>query len=745
MNTTGWNLSGDAHVTNIIGSADSELMLSRAAQIDNGAAFFAQPINLAFCNKWIAEFDFRLYDGTGADGIAFCFLDVPPSAYVNGAGLGIPEVANGLKICFDTWNNCIPYDTGTVHNEMPKIEIRYGKGYDECLNEPTAANTDGQLSYIRGPNYNRAKIVYDTGNVSVYVNDTLYLSSYQPHLYNFTGYLGFTASTGGYTDNESIKNVIIYTQMPVPYAGNAQAFCPYDTVRLGGPVNPSYIYAWSPPLGLSDTTASAPTLHLANDSSGSVLHTYYVRTAYADNPGCTSLDSVTVKLYPHPTVNFTMPKICVSDPVGQFYDSSYTTDAETLPFTYRWNFGDPNASPPGNPDNSNLQNPQHRYGAATNYDMSLTVTNSEGCVDSASKVFTVNGSNPQAVFDVLNSGALCSNNVVELTNFSTVNFGSVVAVQIYWGDSAVVSYTDSLPFSGKTYSHEYPNPVTANPASYTIRVIASSGVTCKNESDQPVTLQASPHVSLETIPKVCDVDTMVNLTEASELTGLAGTSYYIGRGVTSGVLNPVRAGPGADSLIYVFKAMDGCSDTAYRTVWIQALPRVWASDDTAVVAWQPLQLHARSSDRGEDTFLWSPAEGLDDPGIASPIAVLGDGIDSIRYFVSATDSIGCVGVASIKVLVFRSAPDLFVPNAFTPGGVANHLFRPIPVGISSLKYFRVYNRHGELVYSTSKLEEGWDGAAGGVPQPAGVYVWVAEGMTYTGKVIGKNGTVILVR
>src|SRR5580692_1309553 len=53
MNTTGWNLAGDAQVTNIIGSADSELVICRDAFSSSGAAFFGQPINLSMCNKWI--------------------------------------------------------------------------------------------------------------------------------------------------------------------------------------------------------------------------------------------------------------------------------------------------------------------------------------------------------------------------------------------------------------------------------------------------------------------------------------------------------------------------------------------------------------------------------------------------------------------------------------------------------------------------------------------------------------------
>ena len=62
-----------------------------------------------------------MFDGTGADGVAFCFLDVPPNGFVNGGGLVIPDKANGLKVCFDTWNNCIPFDPNTVHQNMPNI------------------------------------------------------------------------------------------------------------------------------------------------------------------------------------------------------------------------------------------------------------------------------------------------------------------------------------------------------------------------------------------------------------------------------------------------------------------------------------------------------------------------------------------------------------------------------------------------------------------------------------------------
>jgi hypothetical protein len=67
------------------------------------------------------------------------------------------------------------------------------------------------------------------------------------------------------------------------------------------------------------------------------------------------------------------------------------------------------------------------------------------------------------------------------------------------------------------------------------------------------------------------------------------------------------------------------------------------------------------------------------------------------------------------------------------------------VGIKKINYFRVYNRWGQLMFSTTRLYDGWDGKAGGIAQSTGVYVWMAQGITKDDKVITKKGTVTLIR
>ena len=191
----------------------------------------------------------------------------------------------------------------------------------------------------------------------------------------------------------------------------------------------------------------------------------------------------------------------------------------------------------------------------------------------------------------------------------------------------------------------------------------------------------------------------------------------------------------------------GCPNLLLDTFHINVIPQIIvnAGNDTAVVVGEPLQFNARSNDPSEDVFTWTPPTDLNSASISNPIGIYASNIDSITYTVRATDVFGCYGEGKISIRVFKTSPDIFVPNAFTPGKNFDNIFRPIPVGISSLKYFRVYNRWGQLVYSTSQSGQGWDGTMGGKPQDSGTFVWMVQGVDYTGKIVTKKGTMVLIR
>ena len=157
---------------------------------------------------------------------------------------------------------------------------------------------------------------------------------------------------------------------------------------------------------------------------------------------------------------------------------------------------------------------------------------------------------------------------------------------------------------------------------------------------------------------------------------------------------------------------------------------------------QPLQFNGT----GGLNYLWSPATGLSSTTIFNPIGVYNASIDTVRYKLIVTDIAGCADSAFVTVRVFKTNPYIFVPTAFTPNNDGrNDVIRPIAVGIQKINYFSVYNRWGQLVFTTTENRKGWDGRIGGRLQNSGVFVWMVSAVDYLGAPIFLKGTVALIR
>jgi gliding motility-associated-like protein len=198
-----------------------------------------------------------------------------------------------------------------------------------------------------------------------------------------------------------------------------------------------------------------------------------------------------------------------------------------------------------------------------------------------------------------------------------------------------------------------------------------------------------------------------------------------------------------ESMQYSLTVTDanGCRSLQPDVMQLTVTPpiRVTINKDTVVSMNDSLRLFASSV---ATSYVWSPAFGLSNPNIANPLATI---VQDVTYLVTATTAAGCQGEARVTIKVF-DGPEIYVPTAFTPNGDGlNDVFRPFPVGIRKLNFFRVYNRWGQLIYSTSTLNQGWNGRMGSEEAPTGSYVWVAEGVTKEGKVIAKKGVVTLIR
>jgi len=191
-----------------------------------------------------------------------------------------------------------------------------------------------------------------------------------------------------------------------------------------------------------------------------------------------------------------------------------------------------------------------------------------------------------------------------------------------------------------------------------------------------------------------------------------------------------------------------CPNFLLDTFFVKVLPsidlQVWK--DTSIVLNQPLQLVANTTETGNMNFSWTPPDNLNDPTIYNPVAVINTSTDAFYYKVRVTNANGCYTQDSIKITVFNTKPDIFVPGAFTPNGDGmNDILKPIPVGISSLDFFRIFNRYGELIFSSNTIGTGWDGTFKGAAQQSGTFVYVTQGKDYKGNTIFRKGTVVLIR
>lgn len=108
---------------------------------------------------------------------------------------------------------------------------------------------------------------------------------------------------------------------------------------------------------------------------------------------------------------------------------------------------------------------------------------------------------------------------------------------------------------------------------------------------------------------------------------------------------------------------------------------------------------------------------------------------------------GCSASRSIILRDFSYANQSYlVPNAFTPNNDGlNDCFGVAKWG-NAVKNFKceIFNRNGDLIYSSKDVFSCWDGTLRGIPQSSGTYVYMIEAVTDC-ETIKRTGTLVLLR
>jgi gliding motility-associated-like protein len=158
----------------------------------------------------------------------------------------------------------------------------------------------------------------------------------------------------------------------------------------------------------------------------------------------------------------------------------------------------------------------------------------------------------------------------------------------------------------------------------------------------------------------------------------------------------------------------------------------------------PLQLTARDLGIGY-TYQWYPPVGINFSDIKNPTFNYNQ---PTEFTITLTPPDGsCPTVDTLLVQIGETATSaLNVPNAWSPNGDGhNDRLYPLTINMKELKYFRVYNRWGQLMFETHTLGQGWDGIFNGQPQVMDVYTWIVEATGLDGVHYKQAGNSILMR
>lgn len=466
--------------------------------------------------------------------------------------------------------------------------------------------------------------------------------------------------------------------------------------------------------------------------AGIASHTYATAGPYTvtlqveTDKGCVStVTSGNVTINGLPSAGFITPEVCVNDVSALFTDTSkYAAGSITA---WEWTFGDPNATA-GNPNTSNAQNPTHHYTVSGNYTAQLTVTSNEGCKHTRSETFTVNGGIITPDFALRNTGALCSNQDISISDNSRVDDGKILRTEIYWdytGDPTNKT-VDNTPATGKIYTHTYPEFGTPASRTYKVRYEVYSGITCVNVKEQDITLLATPQLQFDDVTPICSNEPAFLLTPRVQLLNsgvITGTGTFNGTGVTpAGSFDPATAVAGPNAITYTYEASNGCKNSVTQNVQVYPTPIANAGPDKVVLEGGQVTLTPTIINGLPVSYAWTPVTYLSDPSAASAIVIKPEA--DITYTLTVTSEDGCTTSDDVFVKLLKTP---IIPNIFSPNGDGIHDRWEIP-NLESYPgcVVQIFNRYGQQVYRIVNYTTPWDGKINGKDAPIGTYYYIID-------------------
>ncbi len=460
---------------------------------------------------------------------------------------------------------------------------------------------------------------------------------------------------------------------------------PTDTICPGDTitlsVNGADTYSWAPTTGLSNPTIPTPVALASNSIEYTVTGTSY----------CGAVDLVVpVNVYIDPVSLIEDTNICRGDTVQLFAEGGISYDwtpAALLDY----------------PDSSmTITYPEN---SVTFF---LEVLDSKGCVWEKTVVMNVDTNQPTAA----------------VSNDTIICFGDSIMLQASGGwdykwspniflDDPLSATPYARPSSDVQYVVEVRNGCGKDYAEVAVKVnVLISGImpdtmACGGDSIQLYVYGGQNYI----------------------WTPKTGLSSFNSRNPITYVEEPIT---------YQVVIFDSLNCAAVHSVFIDTFPNpVVDAGENFIVEWGSSGVLAPEG--AGVSYSWSPPELTNCDTCFNPVITP---LETTVFQLTLTDEHGCKAVDSVTVYVTGS---IYIPNTFTPNGNGlNDYFLASGTEIDTFEML-IYNRWGQLVFTSNDILTGWDGTFKGEESPIGTYVWKMSYREFSGKEGKAIGHVNLVR
>ncbi len=399
--------------------------------------------------------------------------------------------------------------------------------------------------------------------------------------------------------------------------------------------------------------------------------------------------------------DYTFDTVCALSSTG-FQDESITL--EGIMSAWKWIFNDGSTSL--------VQNPPHIFDQGGSYTVTLISANNFGCKDTISKsVLVYSLPVPNAGPDTM----ICDIDSLHLFAENGINY----------------SWSPNYNLSNSSIA----NPLAQPDFNTTYIVTVTDAHNCVN-------IDSAIILVVDTVISVAGPDTTICLDQPLQL--FSSNAVYYQWEPASLTSNPDVVAPfvypQVNTTFTVTSFIGSCFDIDTVIVFVNPIPVANAGQGGTINQGEKIQLQGS----GGGIYLWAPSADLSNPASDWTQAFP---LNTTTYTLTITNEFGCSSQDTLVIIVTH-IHELYVPNAFTPNGDGtNDFFIYFTKGIRKINELKIYNRWGQIVYSSNGYDETpWEGTSPkGLVSPMGVYVYYIVAETYDGDLITKKGNTTLLR